>query len=120
MRGWRKMTWAIVIWTVLMAAWIIDGLSAVGEGCGGLTGSDLTTCQAGTTIAGGLAVSVLFFLWFIGFVVLSIIWFTSRAKSNVTIHGPQGQQVVVSEKEARQRVEQQGWTYEAGAPPHSS
>jgi hypothetical protein len=106
------MTWAILIWTVLMALWLASGLSATANNCAGMTGSDLTACQAGTAIGGGLAVSALFILWLIGFVILSIIWFMTRPRSNVTVYGPNGQQVQLTEKEARRRVEKEGWTYQ--------
>jgi hypothetical protein len=67
------------------------------------------------------------FIWFVGFIIMSIIWFMSRPKNNVTVYGPQGQQVSVSEKEAANRVKK-GWTYHlptvasgpatfAGGPP---
>jgi hypothetical protein len=105
------MTWAIVIWTVVFAVWIIGGVSATGNNCAGLAGSDLTACQAGTAIGGGIAVSLLIMLWFVGFIVLALIWFMSRPRNNVVVYGPEGQQVTVSESEAKKRVEKQGWSY---------
>jgi hypothetical protein len=112
MPRWRKATWAIVIWTVLMGIWVVGGVGSVGNNCPGMTGSQLAACQAGTAIGGGIAVTFIFFIWFLGFVILSIIWFMSRPKENVLVYGPAGQQVTVSEKEARKRVEKQGWTYQ--------
>ena len=47
---WRKMTWAILLWSVAMTAWVI---------------------------AGG-AVVTNFLLWSFGFALLSLIWFMSR------------------------------------------
>lgn len=116
MRSWRKMTWAILIWTVLMLAWIASGVSATSNNCAGMAGDALTTCQAGTAIGGGLAVTFIFFIWFIGFIILSIIWFMSRPKNNVVIYGPQGQQMTVSEKEANKRVKS-GWSYQPQSAP---
>jgi RNA polymerase subunit RPABC4/transcription elongation factor Spt4 len=75
---WRKATWAVVIWTILMAVWIAAGASSASNNCAGKTGSDLSACQAGTAIGGGIAVTFLVLLWFIGFVVLSLIWLMSR------------------------------------------
>jgi hypothetical protein len=112
MRGWRKMTWALVVWTVLMAVWLLSGLSSASNNCGGLSGADLTACQAGTAIGGGLAVTALFVIWLIGFIVLSIVWFMTRPRSNVTVYGPSGQQVQLTEREAKRRVEKDGWTYQ--------
>lgn len=110
---WRKMTWAIVIWTVLMLIWVISGLNAAGA-----SGNTSTAYAAGV----GIAITFIFFIWFVGFIILALIWFMSRPKANVTVYGPSGQQVLVSENEARRRVEREGWTYQAGqtpAPPTS-
>ena len=48
---WRKMTWAILLWSGVMVAW--------------LPGS-------------GPGVAVVASLWFVGLVVLSVTWFLSR------------------------------------------
>jgi hypothetical protein len=117
MPKWRKATWALVIWTGLMALWIISGIAGVSNNCAGLSGDDLELCQAGTAIGGGIGITFIFFIWFLGFVILGIIWLMSRPKENVIVYGPQGQQVTVTEKEAQQRVAS-GWTYQpAAAPP---
>jgi len=75
---WRKATWAVVLWTVLFAVWIVAGASSTSNNCAGRVGSDLSSCQAGTAIGGGLAVTFLVIVWFLGFVVLSLIWLMSR------------------------------------------
>lgn len=111
MPHWRKMTWAILIWTIVFVAWGVGGVGAVSNNCAGLVGSALSTCQAGTAVGGGIGVSIIFFLWFVGFIVLALIWFMSRPKHAVLIYGPQGQQLSTSEDEARRRVEKQGWSY---------
>lgn len=108
MRSWRKMTWAIVLWSGLMLAWLIGGLSAVGD----LPAPGTAAEEAGAAIGTGIGVTFIFGIWFLGFIVLAIIWFMTRPRHNVVVYGPQGQQVTVSEKEARRRVERQGWTYQ--------
>lgn len=113
---WRKMTWVIVIWTAIFVVWIVSGAGAVSNQCAGLAGDELANCQAATAIGGGLGVTFIAFLWFVGFIVLAIVWFMSRPRHTVTVYGPQGQQVAVSEAEARRRVEKQGWTYQAPPP----
>ena len=117
MRHWRKMTWAIVAWTVFSIFWVASGVGAVSDRCAGLTGSDLSTCKAATAIGGGIGVTFIFFIWFVIFVVLAIIWFMTRPRNTVVVYGPQGQQASVPEAEARKRVEKQGWSYTA--PPSS-
>ena len=77
------------------------------------SGSDAET--AGRVIGGTLGFGLIFTLWFVGFIVLSVVWFMTRPKSNVTVFGPEGQQVLVSESEAKKRVGQ-GWSY---TPPGS-
>lgn len=116
MPKWRKATWALVLWNVLMLIWIASGISASTDNCSGLTGTDLTACQAGTAIGAGIGVTALILLWFLGFVVLGLVWLMSRPKENVVVYGPEGQQVTVSEKEAKKRVSK-GWSYQ---PPHGS
>jgi hypothetical protein len=124
MPRWRKMTWAILIWSVLLIAWGVAGAGSLGNNCAGETGDALSTCQAATAVGGGIGLSIIFFLWFVGFIVLAIVWFMTRPKENVVVYGPVGQQMTVSEKEARKRVEKQGWTYtnqpvagQTSAPP---
>ena len=68
-------------------------------------------------IGGGLAVTFIIFIWFIGFIVLGLVWFMSRPKDNVLIYGPQGQKVTVSEKEAQRRVKKGGWNYQPPSQP---
>jgi hypothetical protein len=111
MPHWRKMTWAIVIWTVWSVFWVATGVGAVSNSCAGKVGTDLSTCQAATAAGGGIGVTFIFFIWFIVFVVLSIIWFMTRGRTTVVVYGPQGQQASVAESEAKKRVEKQGWSY---------
>lgn len=81
LRKWRKMTWAILVWTALMAVWAIAG--AASNNCGSQKGDQYLSahdaqaaCAAGT----GIGVALIFFLWFIGFIILAIVWFMSRPK----------------------------------------
>jgi hypothetical protein len=116
MPHWRKATWALVIWNVLMLIWLVTGIGAVGNNCAGEAGDALTACQAGTAIGAGIGVTFIIVIWFIGFIVLGLVWLMSRPKDNVIVYGPDGQQVTVSEKEAKKRVSK-GWTYQ---PPRSA
>jgi hypothetical protein len=111
---WRKATWVVVIWTVLMAVWIASGISATSNNCAGKTGSDLSACQAGTAIGGGIAVTFLFLVWFIGFVVFSLIWLMSRPQRRLC--PVCGEQV----KKGRTTCPKCGYNFAAavaGAPP---
>jgi hypothetical protein len=102
MRRWRKMTWAILIFTALMLLWAAGASS---------NSSQYGQNDYATGVA-ALSVGLLFFIWLLGFMILAVIWFMTRPHPNVTVYGPAGQQVMVSEKEARRRVEKQGWSYQ--------
>ena len=114
MPRWRKATWVLLIWNVLMLIWVVTGIGGVSNNCAGETGDALTACQAGTAIGAGIGVTFLIVIWFIGFIVLGLIWLMSRPKENVVVFGPEGQQVTVSEKEAKRRVSK-GWSYQPPA-----
>ena len=65
MRTWRKVSWAIVIWTAAFALWAISGPVAVVE-------------LVGPTVD----FSLLATLWFAGTIVLTVIWLVSRPRNN--------------------------------------
>jgi hypothetical protein len=76
---WRKATWAVVIWTVLIGLWMIAGSqSSPDSTCAGDTGSSLELCKSLYHAGTGIGVTLLFFLWFIGFIIFSLIWLMSR------------------------------------------
>lgn len=66
---YRKSTWALVVWCVLIALWAIAGLN--GTHCSGNYGQ---ACDAGKAAGIGIILAV----GFCGFVVLSLIWIMSR------------------------------------------
>lgn len=73
---WRKATWAIVIWCVLILVWAIGGGAA--NDCGSEpTELEQSACEAGT----GLGVALILLIGFFGFVFLSFIWLMSRPKT---------------------------------------
>lgn len=72
---WRKMTWVLIIWSVLILIWAIAG--GAGNDCGSETTQlNREACEAGT----GIGVALIFFIGFIGFVFFSLIWFMTRPK----------------------------------------
>ncbi len=111
MPRWRKATWALLIWTALIVLWIVAGTSAVGDNCAGETGDALEMCRAATGIGAGIGVTFIIIIWFLGFIILGLIWLMSRPKENVVIYGPEGQQMNVTEKEAKRRTAK-GWSYQ--------
>jgi hypothetical protein len=75
--GWRKMTWTLLIFSVLMLIWII---SAAGGDAHCARETYRGACELGQEAGRGIAVGLLIVLWFIGFVILSLIWFMTRPK----------------------------------------
>lgn len=106
MPRWRKATWALLIWTVLAVLWIVVGAGAAGD----MPAAGSEAEAAGRAIGAGIGITFIIIIWFLGFIVLGLIWLMSRPKENVVMYGPEGQQVNVSEKEAKRRLKT-GWTY---------
>jgi hypothetical protein len=85
---WRKMTWTIVIFSALMLLWAIVGAhdttsqqslsQCVAQNQGVLSAHDCKSLNgAGAAIGVGLLVG----LWFMGFIVLSLVWFMTRPRT---------------------------------------
>ncbi|MGH3105313.1 MAG: hypothetical protein ACRDN6_14580 [Gaiellaceae bacterium] len=81
---WRKMTWAILLWSGAMLTWLIGSVAfASAKDCAtdfGATSGFLTkqACLDASSGGSGLGVLLISSLWFLGVVVLSLIWFTTR------------------------------------------
>jgi hypothetical protein len=77
---WRKMTWAVLVFTGLMGAWAIAAVASNSDNCDefAVGTASRSGCDAGTTVGTGIGVGLLFCIWFLGFIILSIIWFMSR------------------------------------------
>jgi hypothetical protein len=71
----RKASWALIIWTGLMGLWAATGLSSTNDACS----SDRNVyCEAGATIGRGLGLTFLALVWFVGFLILGVIWLATR------------------------------------------
>jgi hypothetical protein len=83
MPRWRKATWALAIWNVLMIAWLARVLSGLDDfSCARETaGFGLAACQAGATIGQNFGVPLVGVIWFVGLVGFALIWFVSRPPS---------------------------------------
>jgi hypothetical protein len=80
-RKWRKMTWVLWIWSILIVVWMVAGASAADcsseKGDAFLSAKDAQdACAAGAGI-GVLAVAL---IGFFGFAFLFMIWFMTRPK----------------------------------------
>lgn len=75
MRHWRKMTWAILAWSVIMLVWIVAAVAdRPSKDCA--PGDEL--CIGASDVGTGIGVGLVIVLWAVGFFVLSAIWFMSR------------------------------------------
>jgi hypothetical protein len=111
MRRWRKSSWAIAIWTAVILLWIVSGIASTAD-----VASTSAAAAAGVTIG----VAFILFVWFLVMVPMTIIWFATKPKGNVLVFGPLVQQVTLTEREAKQRVEKDGWTYERLSKPDAN
>ena len=81
MKKLRPLSWVIIVVNILFAWWLIGGVgSAVSESCEGLTGDDLTSCQAGTAIGAGIGVIFILFLWVMVDIILLVIFLVTKKK----------------------------------------
>jgi len=76
----RIATWAILIWTVLMAVGIVLAFLGIGGDCAGLTGAELSDCQSDALGRGTIGLGLLGFLWLMVAAPLGIVWWMSRPK----------------------------------------
>ena len=74
---WRKMTWVLNIWNAIFLIWLIVGIAdRPSEDCP--PGDQL--CVDASDVGTGIGVALILILWFIGFLVLSLIWLMSRPR----------------------------------------
>ena len=83
---WRKMTWVMLLWVAATIAFIVlvnnVGVDETREDClaDATTEAARSLCDAGTTLAGAAWTIIGVVLGFIGFFVLTVIWFATRPK----------------------------------------
>ena len=75
----RVCMWVILAVNVLFLAWVIVGL-AQGSSCTGMTGDELTACQAGEGIGKGVAVFLIVAFWAFVDVILGVIYLVTRRR----------------------------------------
>lgn len=77
------MTWLIIVWCVLMAAWIVGAIASADPAGDCARETYRGACEAGTAAGTGIGVLALWFIWFFGFLILSLIWFMSRPRERI-------------------------------------
>lgn len=79
LRKFRKMTWVLWAWCVLILVWAVSTASSTDEAC--TPGDEFSeACEAGAAVGAGLGVALILFIGFVGFVFFSIIWLMTRPK----------------------------------------
>jgi hypothetical protein len=80
---WRKMTWVLNAWNLIFLIWTIAGISSrASKSCAPSDSLCINASDAGT----GIGVALIIVLWFIGFLVISIIWFMTKRSGRVCPH----------------------------------
>jgi lysylphosphatidylglycerol synthetase-like protein (DUF2156 family) len=74
------MTWVVVVWCVLMAVWIVAAITSADPSGNCAHETYRGACEAGSNAGTGIGVAALWFIWFFGFIALSLIWLMSRPK----------------------------------------
>jgi hypothetical protein len=78
---WRKMTWAVLVFNVLMLVWIIAGAASTHNtpNCVHQLGSKL--CTDATETGAGIGIAILIVLWVLGDAILGVLWLVTRGRS---------------------------------------
>ena len=79
----RVATWAILIWTGLMALGTFAAFLGIGGDCTGLTGGDLTACQGDAWDRGTIGLMLLVFLWLVVVIPMVFVWYATRPKEDI-------------------------------------
>jgi hypothetical protein len=83
------MTWALLLWSGVMFTWMIGGAISGGTSAASDCAKDPSVingvltkqeCIDASNAGTGIGVGLLFFLWFMGFVVLGFIWLMTRPR----------------------------------------
>jgi len=75
---WRKMTWTVLIFNVLMVIWLVTGLTASTGSCNGL---DANTCAAASDVGHGIAATLQIVVWVLGDIILGVLWLVTKGRS---------------------------------------
>jgi hypothetical protein len=85
--GNRIATWAIVIWTGLMAVGTFLAFLGIGRDCNGLAGDALSACQEDAWNRGAVGLMLLVFLWLVVVIPMAFVWFATRPKEDASRGG---------------------------------
>jgi hypothetical protein len=69
--------WVILAINVLFLVWLVSALGS-SSSCGGMTGDELSACQAGEGIGKGIVFFVILLLWALVDVILGVVYLVTR------------------------------------------
>lgn len=75
----RVMGWVIIAWNVLMLVAVIATLN-ISSSCSGMTGDELSACQAGEGLGKGAVVVIILLLWALVDVILLVLFLVARRR----------------------------------------
>ena len=105
---WRKMTWVLNLWNLVFLIWIIAGISdRASKDCAPNDQLCINASDAGT----GIGVAVIILLWFLGFIVLALVWPMPRRRGRICPHC--GEDV----KKGRTTCQKCGYDFTIGGKP---
>ena len=74
----RPLSWVIIVINIFFLYGTISGISNSSKNCDGLTGDDLSICQAGTAVGAGIGVGIILFFWVMVDLILLIVWLVTN------------------------------------------
>ena len=82
------MTWALIAWCGLTVLWAVAGASTAsntGHDCARQSNAYLSrhACEQAGNVGTGIGVAIILVFGFCGFIVLSLIWFMTRPRTEV-------------------------------------
>lgn len=76
---WRKMTWTIVIWNIVMAIWLATGANSVAhQHCSNLSAQ---ACNAAKAVGGGIGAALIIAVWIVGDLILVVLWLVTKGRA---------------------------------------
>ena len=80
---WRKMTWVVLGFNVLMVIWIVAGAASATHNpqCAHTAVLGAKACQNAANAGAGIGVGLLIGLWAFGDVILGVLWMVTRGRS---------------------------------------
>ena len=82
MPRWRFMTWLILAFNLLMAAWLIFGVGGAvnNADCGSqVDQAAQDACEGATAVGAGIGGIFIFVLWALGDVILGVLWLVTKS-----------------------------------------